>query len=64
MSKDLSYVGKTQAIRACLAEHPEATPQRVVALLAARGLQVSPSHVIVVRAVARSQRAEQVAAAL
>ena len=64
MSKDLSYVGKTQAIRACLAKHPEATPQRVVALLAAGGLQVSPSHVIVVRAVARSQRADQMAAAL
>ena len=63
MSKDLSYVGKTQAIRDCLAEHPEATPQRVVALLAARGLQVSPSHVIVVRAVARSQRAEQLVVA-
>jgi hypothetical protein len=63
MSKDLSYVGKTQAIRACLAEHPEATPQRVVALLAARGLLVSPSHVIVVRAVARSQRAEQLVVA-
>ena len=63
MSKDLSYVGKTQEIRACLAEHPQATTQRVVELLAARGLQVSPSHVIVVRAVARSQRGEQLVVA-
>jgi hypothetical protein len=63
MWKDDSYVGRTRAIRACLAEHPQATPQRVVDLLAARGLQISPAHVIVVRAVARSQRVEQVAAA-
>ena len=63
MSKDQSYVGKTQAIRACLAEYPEATPQRVVELLAARGLQVSASHVIVVRAVARSQPTGQVVTA-
>ena len=63
MSKDDSYVGRTQAIRACLAEHPEATPERVVELLAARGIQVSPAHVFVVQAVARSQRAEQMTAA-
>lgn len=63
MSKDESYVGTTQAIRACLAEHPQATPQRVVELLAARGLQVSPAQVFVVQAVARSQRKERLAAA-
>ena len=63
MAKDDSYVGKTQAIRACVAEHPKATPQRVVELLAKAGLQVSPAHVIVVQRVARSERADRVDAA-
>ena len=63
MSQDDSYVGKSQAIRTCLAAHPEAAVERVVELLAAGGLRVSPSHVIVVQAVVRSERREQVAAA-
>lgn len=63
MSKEDSYVGRTQAIRACIAEHPAATTKRIVELLAAKGLQVSPAHVIVVQTVARSERADRVAAA-
>jgi hypothetical protein len=63
MSKDESYIGKTLAIRACIAEHPDASPERVVELLAARGLQVSPAQVIVVQMVARCQRSDQIAAA-
>jgi len=63
MSRDESYIGKTLAIRACIAEHPDASPERVVQLLAAGGLQVSAAHVIVVQTVARCQRPDQVAAA-
>ena len=63
MSKDDTYFGKTQAIRACLAEHPVATPARVVEILAALDIQVSPAHVIVVQAVLRSEKADRVAAA-
>jgi hypothetical protein len=62
MSKDDSYVAKTRAIRACIAKHPGASPQRIVELLAARGLQVSPAHVIVVQTLDRSEHADQVAA--
>jgi hypothetical protein len=60
MSKDESNVAKTQAIRACLLEHPEAAPQRIVDLLTARGIQVSPAHVIVVQTVLRAEKAERV----
>ncbi len=60
MSKDESNVAKTQAIRACLLEHPEAAPQRIVDLLAERGTQVSPAHVIVVQTVLRAERSERV----
>jgi hypothetical protein len=63
MSKDDSYVGKTQAIRACVVKHPDATPQRIVELLAAGGLRVSPAQAFVIQAVVRSERADQVAAA-
>jgi hypothetical protein len=63
MSKDDTHVGKTQAIRVCLAEHPDANPTRVVEILAARDIQVSPAHVIVVQAVLRSEKADRVAAA-
>ncbi len=62
MSKDDSYVAKTQAIRACVAEHPGASPQRIVEILAAGGMRVSPAHVIVIQTLQRSERAEQVAA--
>lgn len=63
MPKDDTYLGKTQAIRDCLAEQPGATPVQIVEILAGRGIQVSPAHVIVVQAVLRSQKAEHVAAA-
>jgi hypothetical protein len=63
MSKDNSYVARTRAIRACIAKHPGASPQRVVELLAAEGLQVSPAHVIVVQTLDRSEHVEEVAAA-
>ena len=63
MSQDDSYFGRSQAIRACVVEHPDATPERIVELLAAGGLQVSPAHVIVVQTVARAERADRVAAA-
>ena len=61
MSKEDTHFGKTQAIRACLAEHPGASPARVVEILAARDIQVSPAHVIVVQAVLRSEKADRVA---
>jgi hypothetical protein len=60
MSKDESYVAKSHAIRACLVEHPEAAPQRVVDILSAQGTQVSPAHVIVVQTVLRAEKAERV----
>ena len=61
MSKDDSNLAKTQAIRACLLEHPAAAPQRVVDLiLSTRGIQVSPAHVIVVQTVLRAEKAERV----
>ena len=63
MPKNDTYVGKTQAIRTCLAEQPGATPVRIVEILAGRGIQVSPAHVIVVQAVLRSEKAERIAAA-
>ncbi len=63
MSKDNSYVARTRAIRACIAKAPGASPQRIVELLAAEGLQVSPAHVIVVQTLDRSEHVEQVAAA-
>ena len=43
--------------------HLEDSPERIVELLAARGIQVSPAHVFVVQTVAKSARPEQVAAA-
>ena len=63
MSNDNSYVAKTQAIRACVAEHPGAAPHRIVKLLAEGGMRVSPAQVIVIQAIQRSERAEQMAAA-
>ena len=63
MSKDESYIGKTRAIRACIAEHPNAAPEQIVRLLEAGGLQVSPAHVIAVQTVARSERFDKVAVA-
>ena len=63
MAKDETYAGKTQAIRDCLSEQPGATPVQIVEILAGRGIQVSPAHVIVVQAVLRSEQAERVAAA-
>ena len=63
MSKNDTYLGRNQAIRACLAEQPESTPQEVVQVLAAQGVQISPAQVIVVQAVLRSERADRVAAA-
>jgi hypothetical protein len=63
MSKDNSYVARTRAIRACIAEHPGASSQRVVELLAAGGLLVSPAHVIVVQTLDRTEHVEEVAAA-
>ena len=63
MSKDDSYVAKTQAIRACVAEHAGEAPQQIVELLAAEGLRVSPAQVIVVQAVQRSERNARMAAA-
>ena len=63
MSKDDSYFARTQAIRACIAKHPGASPQRIVELLAAGGLQVSPAHVIVVQTLDRSEHVEEVVAA-
>ena len=63
MSKDDSYVAKTQAIRVCVVEHPGAAPQQIVELLAADGMRVSPAQVIVVQAVQRSERSDRIAAA-
>jgi len=63
MSKDDSYVAKTPAIRACVAEHPGVAPQHIVKLLAAGGMRVSPAHVIVIQTLERSERADQVPAA-
>jgi len=63
MSKDDSYVAKTRAIRACVAEHPGASPQRIVEILAVGGVQVSPAHVIVVHTLERSEHLEPVGAA-
>ena len=63
MSMDDSYVAKNQAIRACVAQHPNAAPQRIVELLAAGGMRVSPAHVIVIQTLARSERVDQVVAA-
>jgi len=62
MSKNDSYVSKSQAIRACVTDHPGASPQRIVELLAAEGMRVSPAHVIVIQTLARSERTERVAA--
>ena len=58
MPYDDTHFGKTQSIRACLAEHPDVTPPRLVEILAARGIQVSPAHVIVIQAVLRSEKAD------
>lgn len=63
MSKDDSYVAKTQAIRACVAEHPGLAPQRIVELLAEREVRVSPAHVIVIQTLERSEHRHPVAAA-
>ncbi len=63
MSKDDSYVAKTQAIRACVAKHPGMAPHRIVEFLAARGIRVSPAHVIVVQTLERSECTEHVVAA-
>lgn len=63
MSMDDSYVAKTQAIRACVAKHPDLAPERIVELLAAGGMRVSPAHVIVIQTLIRSERADQAAAA-
>jgi len=63
MSMDDSYVAKTQAIRACVAQRPGVAPQRIVELLAAGGMRVSPAHVIVIQTLERSERADQVPAA-
>jgi hypothetical protein len=41
MSMDDSYMAKTQAIRACVAQHPALAPERIVGLLAAGGMRVS-----------------------
>lgn len=60
MSKNDSYFAKTQAIRACVAEHPGVAPERIVELLAERDMRVSPAHVIVIQTLQRS--AQQVAA--
>ena len=62
MPKDSTYVRKNHAIRACLTEHPSTPPKRIVEILAARGIHVSPSQVIVVQAVVKSERTEQLAA--
>jgi hypothetical protein len=62
MSKNDSYVSKSQAIRTCVADHPSASPQRIVELLAAEGLRVSPAHVIVIQTLARAERTDRVAA--
>ena len=59
MSHDHTHFDKTQAIRACLAEHPDVTPSRLVEILAARGIPVSPAHVIVIQAVLRSEKADR-----
>ena len=61
MSHDDTHFGKTQAIRACLADHPNATPPCLVEILAAQGIQVSPAHVIVIQAVLRSEKADRLA---
>ena len=63
MSNDDSYVAKTQAIRVCVDEHPGENARRIVELLAAGGLRVSPAQVIVIQAVQRSQRIDRLAAA-
>jgi hypothetical protein len=63
MSKDDSYVAKTQAIRACVAKQPGTAPQRIVEFLATRGIRVSPAHVMVVQTLERSERAEHAVAA-
>ena len=63
MSKDDSYVAKTQAIRACVDEHPEVAPQQIVELLAAEKMRVTPAQVIVIQAVQRSERSDRMAAA-
>ena len=63
MSKDDSYVAKNQAIRACIAKHPGLAPHRIVEFLAARGIRVSPAHVMVIQTLERSERAEHAVAA-
>ena len=63
MSKGDTHFGKTQAVRAYLAEHPGATPTRVIEILAARGIQVTPAHVVVAQTVLRSEQAERVVVA-
>lgn len=63
MSKDDSYVAKTQAIRACVAKHPGMAPQCIVEFLAAGGIRVSPAHVMVVQTLERSERTEHAVAA-
>ena len=37
----------------------DATPSRLVEILAAQGIQVSPAHVIVIQAVLRSEKADR-----
>lgn len=63
MPQEDNYVARTQVIRACLAEHPGATPARVVGILAERDIKVSPAHVIVVQEVLRSEKPDRTTAA-
>jgi len=63
MSKDDSYVAKTQAIRACIDEYPGVAPQQIVEFLAEEGMRVSLAQVIVIQAVQRSDLSDRMAAA-
>jgi hypothetical protein len=56
MAENDTPISKSQAIRAFLAEHPEASPGTVAEALAVQGIQVSPVYVSVVRATLESPR--------